>query len=77
MGYYYGQNTTTCSLETKWENQNLLLLFGSPAAFDSLDLLGAEDQHAVLEAAHLTRGGFSSRGGRGQLFPLVPCGVEK
>lgn len=29
-------------------------LFASPFAFDFLDLLGAEDQHAVFEAPDLT-----------------------
>lgn len=56
---------------------HILLLFACPAAFDFLDLLGAQDQHAILEAAHLTCGGFSSSRGHGQRLLLVPCGVEK
>lgn len=38
-------------------------------AFDFLDLAGAEDQHAVLEAAHLTRGCRPQTGGRRLLVP--------
>lgn len=58
------------------ENKTLpkfLLLFAKLAAFNFLDLLGAEDQHAVLKAAHLTCGGFSRSRGLGRLLPLVPC----
>lgn len=57
--------------------KKLLPLFAQLGTFNFLDLLGAEDQHAVLEAAHLTRGGFPRRRGRGQRPLLVPCGVGR
>lgn len=75
----WGKNKGTH--ETNWKNkkkQNKLLpLFAQLATFNFLDLLGAEDQHAVLEAAHLTRGGFPRRRGCGQRPLLVPCGVGR
>lgn len=51
--YCRGEGGVTCEL-----------LPASLPAFNFLDLAGAEDQHAVLEAAHLAGGGPGSRGGR-------------
>lgn len=50
------------------------LLSASLSAFDFLDLAGAQDQHAVLEAAHLTRGRRPQTGGRRLLVPGGPVG---
>lgn len=50
-------------------------LFSSLVAFDLLDLLGAEEQHAVLEAAHLTRGGCARTRGYSCL-PVSDRAVE-
>lgn len=46
-----------------------MLLSVSLSAFDFLDLAGAQDQHAVLEAAHLTRGRRPQTRGRCLLVP--------
>lgn len=59
------------NLDTKYKP---LPLFARLAAFNFLDLLGAEDQHAVFKAAQLTRGGFS-RTRRHPRLLRVPCRV--
>lgn len=81
MCFYSVEGKTQAHMKPIGKNKNkktkLLLLFAKLAAFNFLDLLGAEDQQAVLEAAHLTRGGFSRSRGRGQRLLPVPCGIGK